>query len=97
MDQRGYTHYAASYTTRLTHLEQAYIYIYIYILMKWYKVTGATGWQKMSDRACALVSIAKLYEGWTYTVEQGTYTAHNFKTISIHKKDKLHHKVQYNG
>ena len=25
--------------------------IYIYILMKWYKVTGATGWQKMSERA----------------------------------------------
>ena len=23
-----------------------------YIIMKWYKVTGATGWQKMSDRAC---------------------------------------------
>ena len=23
--------------------------------------------------ACALLSIARLYEGWTYTVEQGTY------------------------
>ena len=45
MDQRGYTHYAASYTTRLTHLQQAHIY-----MMKWYKVTGATGWQKMRDR-----------------------------------------------
>ena len=21
-------------------------------MMKWYKVTGATGWQKMSDRTC---------------------------------------------
>ena len=65
-------------------------------MMKWYKVTGATGGQEMSE--CApLLSIAKLYEGWTYTVEQGTYNAHNFKTISIHKKDKLYHKVQYNG
>ena len=36
--------------------------------------------------ACALLSIAKLYEGQTYTVEQGTYNAHNFKTINIHKK-----------
>ena len=61
------------------------------------QVTGATGWQKMSDRTRALLSSAKLYEGRTYMVEQGTYTAHNFKTISIHKKDELHHKVQYNG
>ena len=92
MDQRGYTHYAASYTTRLTHLQQAYIYI----LMKWYKVTGAKGWQKMSDRTCT-AQHCQVVRRRTYTVEQGTYTAHNFKTISIRKKDKLHHKVQYNG
>ena len=23
-----------------------------YIMMNWYKITGATGWQKMRDRAC---------------------------------------------
>ena len=38
----------------------------IYILMKWYKVTGATGWQKMSDRArtaqhCQVVRRADLH------------------------------------
>ena len=43
---------------------------------------------------CALLSIAKLYEGWTYTVEQGTYNAHNFKTISIHKKTSC--TIKYN-
>ena len=35
---------------------------------------------------CALLSIARLYEGWTYMVEQGTYNAHNFNTMNIHKK-----------
>ena len=33
--------------------------------MKWYKVTGATGGQKISERQHALLSIARLYAGLT--------------------------------
>ena len=36
--------------------------------MKWHKLTGATGWQKMSERARTAQHCR-----WTYTVEQGTY------------------------
>ena len=44
-------------------------------MMQWYTVTGATRWQRWVN-ARALLSIARLYEGWTYTVEQGTYWLH---------------------
>ena len=39
--------------------------------MRWYKVTGATGCQNMSER----VSTAQhcQFVHWTYTIEQGTY------------------------
>ena len=38
--------------------------------------------------AHALLSIAMLYEGWTYTVEQGAYNAHNFKIVNMHNNNK---------
>ena len=38
--------------------------------------------------ARALLSIAMLYEGWTYTVEQGTCNAHNFKIVNMHNNNK---------
>ena len=40
--------------------------------MKWHKLTGATGWQKMRERArtCSALPVVRR---WTYTVEQGTY------------------------
>ena len=35
----------------------------------------------------ALLSIAMLYEGWTYTVEQGTYMYNNVTSTVIESKD----------
>ena len=58
-------------------------------MMKWYKVTGATGWQKMRDRV-RTAQHCPLYEVWTYTVEQGTYMYNN-------KINAWHHRFSWSN
>ena len=71
----------------------------MYIMMKWYTVTGATGGQEMSERArtaqhCQVVRRVDLHS------RAGDIYCTQFKKsehAQQQQKNKLHHKVQYNG